>query len=152
MNPRQRRGALLLALTALCAVGVFLGVMSYVSNISTQVGPTGPVLKLTRDVAALEPIEPDMVEEVQVPRRWIPSTAVTTTDATLGLVAGTDYTAGSILQEGMLVPRPGIQPGYREVAIVVDAETGVAGKVGSGDRVDIIATTEATDTEPARSE
>src|SRR5699024_2096140 len=50
------------------------------------------------------------------------------------------------------IPRPGIQPGYREVAIVVDAETGVAGKVSPGDHVDIIATVAENDQAPARAE
>lgn len=57
-----------------------------------------------------------------------------------GLVAATAYEEGSMLQDGMLIERPGVQPGFREVAILVDAETGVAGKVEPGDHVDIIAT------------
>src|SRR5690625_4096081 len=52
----------------------------------------------------------------------------------------------------MMFPRPGIQPGFREVAIVVDAETGVAGKVTPGDHVDIIATIEGDDDTPNRAE
>lgn len=58
-----------------------------------------------------------------------------------------------MLQAGMLVPPPGLEAGYREVAILVDAETGVAGKVRPGDRVDIIATTAGDDeTVPDRAE
>jgi pilus assembly protein CpaB len=45
-----------------------------------------------------------------------------------------------------------VQPGFREVAIMVDAETGVAGKVSPGDHVDIIATIAGSEDVPARSE
>src|SRR6266498_1737581 len=40
----------------------------------------------------------------------------------------------------MLVPPPRLSPSQREIAIMVDAETGVAGKIAPDDRVDIIAT------------
>jgi len=71
---------------------------------------------------------------------------------TSGLVAATALPEGSLVQSGMLVPRPGVQPGFREVAIVVDAETGVAGKVAPGDHVDIIATVEGDEQRPSRAE
>ena len=146
MNPRQRRGAFLLVVTSVLAVAVFIGVLYYVRTVSTQVGPMTTVLQLNRAVEALEPIEPDMLEEVQVPERWAPATAVRDLTEVNNLVAATDYEAGSVVQSGMLIGRPGVQPGFREVAILVDAETGVAGKVEPGDHVDIIATMEGTET------
>lgn len=152
MNPRQRRGALLLVLTSLGAIAVFLAVVVYVGDISSRVGPMTQVLQLNRAVTAYEPVEPDMFEVVEVPERWLPATAVRDVGATAGLVAATDLPDGSVIQEGMLVPRPGVQPGFREIAIVVDAETGVAGKVQPGDHVDIIATIAGDETTPARSE
>ena len=39
----------------------------------------------------------------------------------------------------MLVPPPQLQEGQREEAILVDASTGVAGRVRPGDLVDVIA-------------
>ncbi len=152
MNPRQRRGALLLVLTSIGAIAVFFAVVVFVGNVNSKVGPMATAYELTRDVAAYEPIEADMLEEVELPERWIPETAIRSQEATTGLVAASDMAAGSVLQTGMLIERPGVQPGYREVAIVVDAETGVAGKVTPGDHVDILATIAATDTAPARSE
>lgn len=152
MNPRQRRGALLLVVTSIGAIVVFFAVLTFVGDVSSKVGPMTGVLQFTRDVAALEPIESDMIEIVEVPERWAPSTAMHTENEVVGLVAGAGYVAGSTVQEGMLVPRPGVQPGYREVAIVVDAETGVAGKVAPGNHVDIIATVAGTETTAARAE
>ncbi|GAB2451657.1 Flp pilus assembly protein CpaB [Xylanimonas ulmi] len=140
MNPRKRRGVLLLTLTGVCAIAVFLGVMSYVGSVSSQVGPMTSVVRLARDVEAYQPIEPDMLEEVDVPERWVADGTVSDVAATAGLVAAAPYRKGATVQAGMLIPRPGVQPGYREVAIIVDAETGVAGKVSPGDHVDIIAT------------
>ncbi|MFD7023883.1 Flp pilus assembly protein CpaB [Promicromonospora sukumoe] len=135
----------LLVVTSILAVAVFGGVLYYVRTVSTQVGPMTTVLQLNRAVEALEPIEPEMLEEVQVPERWVSATAVKDARAVNGMVAATDYEAGSVVQAGMLIDRPGIQPGYREVAILVDSETGVAGKVEPGDHVDIIATMEGSE-------
>ena len=152
MNPRQRRGALLLVLTALGAIAVFLAVVVYVGDISSRVGPMAEVVRLNRAVEAYQPIEGDMLEVVEVPERWLPETAVRSVGETSGLVAAAALPEGSLLQAGMLVERPGVRPGFREVAIVVDAETGVAGKVRPGDHVDILATVAGDDSRPARSE
>lgn len=152
MNPRQRRGALLLVITSLGVIAVFFAVVVFVGDVSSRVGPMTSVLQLTGPVSAYEPVEPAQFKEVEVPQRWLPETAVTDVKSTVGLVAATDLPEGSMLQEGMLIPRPGVQPGYREIAIVVDAETGVAGKVQPGDHVDILATINGDDERAARSE
>ncbi|WP_087508410.1 Flp pilus assembly protein CpaB [Cellulomonas iranensis] len=152
MNPRQRRGALLLVITALGAIAVFLAVVVYVGDVSSRVGPMTQAYQLNRAVDAYEPIEPDMLEAVDVPERWVPATAVRDVSETSGLVAATALPEGSLVQTGMLVPRPGVQPGFREVAIVVDAETGVAGKVAPGDHVDILATVDGDEQRPPRAE
>ena len=152
MNPRQRRGVLLLLATALGAVAVFVAVSVYVGDVNSKVGAYAPVLELTADVTELQPITADMVTVTQLPARWVSQTALTSVDQIVGMVATGNYTAGSSLQDGMVAAPPGLQPGYREVAILVDAETGVAGKVTSGDRVDIIATTRGTDATTQRSE
>lgn len=152
MNPRKRRGVVLLLLTAVGAVAVFLGVLSYVGSVSSQVGPMASVVRLTEDVEAYQPIEPDMLEMIEVPERWVSEGTVTDVADTTGLVSAAAYTQGATLQEGMLVPRPGVQPGFRETAIMVDAETGVAGKVQPGDHVDIIATIDGEDGTAPRSE
>lgn len=152
MNPRQRRGVLLLFATALGAVAVFIAVSVYVGEVNSKVGSYAPVLELTADVTELQPITADMVTVSQLPERWAPESALTSVDQVVGMVASGNYTAGSSLQEGMVAAPPGLQPGYREVAILVDAETGVAGKVAPGDRVDIIATTRGSDEATQRSE
>jgi pilus assembly protein CpaB len=152
MNPRQRRGVILVALAAIGAVAVFVAVASFVSDVRAEVGPTASVLRLRADVAAFEPISLEMVEEVEVPQRWMSARALQRTPEISGMVAGTDLTAGSVLQDGMVIPPPALEPGQREVAILVDAETGVAGKITSGSSVDILATFPATQDQAASSQ
>ena len=69
-----------------------------------------------------------------MPKRWAPKTALRNRAQLVGLVAGSDLPADSLLQKGMLDRPAELSPGEREVAILVDAETGVAGKIGPGSR------------------
>lgn len=146
MNPRQRRGVLLLLVTLLGAALTFVGVATYVSSVSSQVGPMTQVLRLTTDIEALHAVTEADVEVVEVPERWAPANAVSSYGQVEGLVAASAYAAGSVLQTGMLTDPPGLTNGAREVAIMVDAETGVAGRIRPGDYVDIIATIEDEET------
>jgi pilus assembly protein CpaB len=152
MNPRQRRGVLLLAVSALGAVGVFVLVARYVSTVQAQVGSKVTVLRITHSVEPLAPLTGDAVQEVRVPARWAPSAAVRNRGDLSGLVAGTRLAAGSFVQQGMLVQQPALKSGQREIAVLVDADTGVAGKVRPGDVVDIEATFEGSDKATPKSE
>ena len=142
MNPRQRRGIILLGLSVLGGIAVFASVLSFVGDVNAKVGPLTSVVEVTEPARAFEPITADMLVLREVPQRWLPEGALTDARDVVGLVSATDLPAGTYAQRGMFVPRPGIAPGFREVAILVDAETGVAGKVASGDRVDILTTAE----------
>lgn len=146
MNPRQRKGVLLLLVTLLGAVLTFVGISSYVSTVASQVGPMTQVLRLTADVQALHTLSANEVEVVEVPERWAPEHAVKSLGQVEGLVTGGAYAAGTVVQAGMLEEPPGLQQGYREVSIMVDAETGVAGRIKPGDYVDILATVEDPNT------
>jgi pilus assembly protein CpaB len=138
VNPRQRRAVLLLALAAAGLIGVFALVANYVSDVETQVGSKVTVLELTRPAKKNEAISDDMLVEKRVPRRWAPRAALDRTQI-VGLVAGSDLARNSVLQEGMLISPPDLNEGEREVAILVDASTGVAGKIEPGRIVDVIA-------------
>jgi pilus assembly protein CpaB len=129
---------LLLALAAAGLLGVFALVANYVSNVDTQVGPKVSVLVLTKDAKKNQAISDDMMTEQLVPRRWAPKSALDRTQV-IGLVAGSDLARNSILQEGMLVSPPQLAQNEREVAILVDASTGVAGQIEHDSHVDIIA-------------
>ena len=140
MNPRQRRAILLLALSVIGLIAVFALVAGYVSDVRSEVDPKVTVLALSRDAPADQAITDDMVVTKEIPQRYAPATALRDRGQIIGLVPGTRLTRGSILQEGMLTAAPALQTGQRELAILVDAQTGVAGKLTPGAIVDIIGT------------
>lgn len=140
MNPRQRKGVLLLVLATVGAIGVFAAISSYVASVREQVTPTTNALRLKRDVPAQANITRDSYDAVEVPRRWAPRGALLQETDLAGQVAAAELPRGAFLQSGMVEPEPQLAPGQRELAILVDAETGVAGKIGPGSIVDINAT------------
>ena len=147
MNPRQRRGILLLTLAALGLLGVFVLVAGYVADVHEEVDPKVTVLALAKDAEKDKAITDDMVKTTELPERWAPKTAMRDPARLIGQVALADLPAGSVLQEGMVGSPPELATGEREIAILVDAETGVAGKIDPGSIVDIVATFGGNDQE-----
>lgn len=139
MNPRQRRGVLLIVVAALGMIGVFIAISSYVSDVRSETDPKVSVLRLTQDVKANEAIDESMFESVEVPERYVADSALTDPISVTG-VATSDYESGTYLQRGMIVPPPAAKGDEREISILVDAETGVGGRVNPDDVVDIVAT------------
>jgi pilus assembly protein CpaB len=121
-----------------------------VADVREQVDPKVRLLALAKPVKANQALTDDMVTTVEMPERWAPPTALRDAGELVGMVAGTDLTENTLLQNGMLVAPPDLAPGEREVAILVDAETGVAGKIGPGKRVDIVATFPETERQAAQ--
>ncbi|MCQ6251155.1 Flp pilus assembly protein CpaB [Streptomyces samsunensis] len=144
MNSRQRRGVILLLLSVLCAVGAFAGVLSVIDDVESKVGPETTAYKLTSDVKPYKALDAGEFEKVSMPKRYVPSTAVTDLDELRGKIAVTQLTKGSLLQRDMIVDRPALKAGQQEIAIMVDAATGVAGKITPGSRVNIYATFEGS--------
>ncbi|WP_043265849.1 Flp pilus assembly protein CpaB [Streptomyces sp. CT34] len=140
MNSRQRRGVILLLLSVLCAVGAFVGVLAVIRNVESEIGPQKTAYRLKTDVAAYKTLDPGQFEEVKMPQRWLPPTAVTDLDKVSGKIAVTPLKKGSLLQDDMIVDRPALKAGQQEIAIMIDASTGVAGKINPGARVNIYAT------------
>ncbi|MER5869400.1 Flp pilus assembly protein CpaB [Streptomyces sp. NPDC002044] len=152
MNSRQRRGVILLLLSVLCALGAFAGVLVVIGDVNSKVGAEVVAYRAKGDIAPYSPLTAGQFEEVTIPRRWLSQTAVTDLGALDNKIALTTLKKGSLLQADMFVDRPQLQPGEQEIAIMIDAATGVAGKITSGAKVNIIATFKgAKDTDPARS-
>ena len=149
MNPRQRRGVLLLGLAAIGALGVFVAMTSYVSDVQARVGDRTEALQLTEEVPAYQEVPAEAVERVSIPERWMPATALTDMAQTDGLVTASKLAQGSLLQEGMLEEPPSVEDGEREVAIMLSADTGVIHEIGPGSVVDIFATFGGTEEAPA---
>lgn len=149
MNSRQRRGVVLLVISVLCAVAAFAGVLAVVSDARSQVGSKVTAYELAADVPAYTSLDPSDLRRISVPKRWLPDTAVRDLGDLSGKIAAVPLTKGSLLQSDMVAARPELKPGQMEIAIMIDAETGVAGKITPGARVNIFATFEPRkDTEP----
>ena len=148
MNPRQRRGVLFLVVSVVGAVIVFGLVVSYVSNVNDKVGSLATVYRLKEKVDALASISASDVELVKMPRRYLDKGAITSLDQMSGKVTANGLSADATLVADMFIDRPRLSAGQREIAILIDAETGVAGQVRPGDLVDIYATFPAQGTVP----
>ncbi|MFJ3900782.1 Flp pilus assembly protein CpaB [Streptomyces sp. NPDC090025] len=140
MNSRQRRGVILLLLSVLCALGAFAGVLSVIDDVNSKVGPEVTAYRVKDDIQPFTPLGAADFEKITMPERWLPGTAVTDLRRTEGKIAVTTLKAGSLLQSDMIVDRPALAPGQQEIAIMIDAETGVAGKITPGSTVNIYAT------------
>jgi pilus assembly protein CpaB len=142
MNSRQRRGVILLLLSVVCALGAFAGVLSVISDVKSKVGPEVTAYRLKADVAPYTTLSTGQFEKIEMPERWLSENAVTDLSQIRGKIAVTTLREGSLLQSDMIVDQPALQPGQQEVAIMVDAATGVAGKITPGSTVNVYATFE----------
>ncbi len=140
MNSRQRRGAVLLVFSVICAVAALAGVVAVVGNARSQVGSKVTAYELSTDVPAYTALDSSKVHRISVPKRWLPDTAVRDLAQFQGKIATVPLKKGSLLQSDMVAERPELRPGQMEIAIMIDAETGVAGKITAGSKVDIFAT------------
>ena len=112
MNPRQRKGIILIFFTIVGALITFALVLSYVNSVASQVGPMTTVVTLARDVETLTSLKEEDVEVKEVPKRWAPNGALHSFKETSGLVTAGTYHKGDMLQAGMLESPPGLQSGY----------------------------------------
>ncbi|MFJ4684436.1 Flp pilus assembly protein CpaB [Streptomyces sp. NPDC091377] len=152
MNSRQRRGVILLLLSILCALGAFAGVLSVVNDVRSKVGPEVAAYELKSDVAPYTPLSARQFTEIEMPDRWLSENAVTDLSDIRGKIAVTTLKKGSLLQSDMIVDQPALTSGEQEVAIMIDAATGVAGKITPGATVNVYATFEGErEGDPAQS-
>ncbi|MGP4087246.1 Flp pilus assembly protein CpaB [Streptomyces sp. KR55] len=140
MNSRQRRGVILLLLSVICALGAFAGVLSVISDVKSKVGPEVTAYRLKADVEPYTTLTTGQFEKIEMPERWLSANAVTDLRQIEGKIAVTTLREGSLLQSDMIVDQPALQPGQQEVAIMIDAATGVAGKITPDSTVNVYAT------------
>lgn len=131
-----------MAVAVLGAGAVFISVAQYVARVRDQVDDKVAVLRVAEDVEANRNLADVFVKEVMVPEKWVPDQVVRSGSQLElgGFVAAADIPEGAYLQEGMFKPAPPVEPGEREVTILVDIEQGVGGKIQRGDVVDVLAT------------
>lgn len=139
MNPRQRRGLVMLVLAGLGACAVFVGVASYVSQVNAEVGPRTTVYLAAKDIAPFEAVTPADVRVEQIPTKYVTDTTVTRVSDFLGQKTMTGVKAGSYLSSEVLTSSSSLADGMREVSVNFDAADGINGRVQPGDRVDVVA-------------
>ena len=139
MNPRQRRGIVFMVLSVLVSIAVFVILTGYVRSVSSQVGPTTTVYRAVGPIEAYVPLDEQNLEPYEVPERWAAPTSRLELPELDGRRVGFRVEAGTVVTSDMLIPPSDLSPTEREVAINVDAVTGVAGRVRTGDRVDMYA-------------
>lgn len=140
MNSRQRRGMLLLLFSLVCALGVFVAVLAVIRDVESKVGPEVTAYELEQDMPAYQELDIRQLKQISMPERWLPETAVTDLGEVSGKITVNPLRKGSLLQSDMVAERPALEPGQQEIAIMIDAATGVAGKITPGASVNIFAT------------
>ncbi|GAA1352831.1 Flp pilus assembly protein CpaB [Streptomyces beijiangensis] len=140
MNSRQRRGIILLLLSVLCAFAAFAGVLAVIRDVNSKVGPEVTAYRLKNDIAPYKQLSAGDFEKTKMPKRWLSDNAVTDLARIRGKIAVTQLKSGSLLQSDMIVDQPELKAGEQEIAIMIDAATGVAGKITPGSTVNIYAT------------
>jgi pilus assembly protein CpaB len=139
MNPRQRRGAILMLLAVIIGFGVFLSVTSYVSSVESQVGSRTTVFRASTAIDPYTPLSTSNLEAIEVPQRWSAPTTRLQMSQLAGRRAGFRIEPGTIVSSDMLLAPSALNPDEREIAINVNPVTGIGGRVKPGDRVDIYA-------------
>ncbi|GAB3676894.1 Flp pilus assembly protein CpaB [Angustibacter aerolatus] len=139
MNPRQRRGLVMLVLAALGACAVFLGVASYVAQVNAEVGPRTKVYVAARDIPPFAAVTPQDLRTVEIPTKYVTDTTVTREADFLGQKTFTTVKSGSYLTSEMMTSSSSLSDGMREVSINFDAADGINGRVRPGDKVDVVA-------------
>jgi len=130
---------MLMIVAVVAGIGVFFAVSTYVADVNSQVGSRVTVYQAKQAVVAFATLDDGDLEEVQVPRRWVSNSAQLRRTALEGRKVGLNVEKGTMLTRDMLVAPSDLSPTEREIAIKVDAVTGVAGRVQPGDFVDIYA-------------
>ena len=139
MNPRQRRGVLFILASGLLAVVVFFVVASYVANVANQVGSLVTVYRAAKPIPAYTAIDKNSIVADRVPARWLSDSARLTEGDIVGQSVAVSLEPGTLLTADLLVRPSDLSPTEREIAINVDSVTGLAGRVETGDYVDIYA-------------
>ncbi|MBB0246412.1 Flp pilus assembly protein CpaB [Streptomyces alkaliphilus] len=139
MNARQRRGAVLLTFSALLALAAFLAVLAVVRDAQSKVGPEVTAYEVAEEIEPHQPLDPAWFTEVDLPERYLPDSAVTDLSDIRDMVAVGPLSPGALLQRDMIAPIPELAEGEQEIAVLIDASTGVAGKIRPGSTINLYA-------------
>jgi pilus assembly protein CpaB len=103
-----------------------------IQDVESKVGPEVTAYEVAEKIAPYQPLREDQFREIQLPERYLPDSAITDLDGLADKVAVGPLAVGSLLQSDMVSDRPELTEGQQEIAIMIDASTGVAGKIYPG--------------------
>lgn len=139
MQQVKRSGRILTAIAFVIAVIFGILAFTYFNNLERAIGDVVPVVVALQDIPARTLIRSDLVEEVEIPRKFVhDSYFFSVQDLAIGYVAMVDIQAGQIIQRNMVDANAGLDPGFRAVAIAADQVANVGGNVRPGNRVDVV--------------
>jgi pilus assembly protein CpaB len=123
--------------SVVAALAVFVSMMSYVSSVNSKIGDTITVYRAKKDIPAYQPLSAENLETFDVPRRWAASNTQVSASDLNGRRISFNVSQGTVIGTDMLVPESDLSPTEREIAVNVNAVTGLVGRVRTGDHVDI---------------
>jgi pilus assembly protein CpaB len=128
-----------MVLAGLCAIALFFVSISWVGSVNAKVSPLIKTYQAKSEIPAYSVIEEDDVEAVEIPKRWAATSATSDLESLIGERVAFNISEGTYLSDDMLLPRSSLNENEREIALTVDAKTGIAGRVQTGDFVDVYA-------------
>lgn len=126
-------------LAGICAIALFFVSISWVGSVNAKVSPLVETYQAKNQIPAYSVIEEDDIEAVEIPKRWASTSAATDRESLIGQRVAFNIGEGTYLSDDMLLARSSLNEDEREIALTVDAKTGIAGRVQTGDFVDVYA-------------
>lgn len=126
-------------LAGLSALVLFFVAVNYVGSVNAKIAPTTTVYKAAKQIPAFAVISEADIAEVEVPEKWTSPQAIKDAQALVGRRVSFNLAAGTYLGSDMLLPPSSLNADEREIALTVDAKTGIAGRIRTGDLVDVYA-------------
>lgn len=139
-----------LLLAIICGLLAALGINVYLNSVKEASSnlQTKKVAIAKVRIPAKTVVTADQIFFKDMPVDFVPGTAVTDNAQIVGYTARVEVEAGELILQTKLVPRENtsaslaysIPLGMRAVSIPIDDQTGVAGLINPGDRVDVLGT------------
>lgn len=148
---RQRRGALMLGLAAVCAGLAASSVDRYADDVAAQVGPLQDVVVARRDLPRgtlmTAAVSQSALERLRVPSRFAPPDSLHAPEEavgfrTLSTLAAGDYVGAAQLGRPRSGPRRSAAQGARLVEVSVTGAGTIGAALRPGALVDVLVTTE----------
>lgn len=145
----RAKSFILLILALGCGLVASIGINQVLASRSQPVvkaGETEPICVALADVDMFDPVSPQAIKIEQWPKDKVPAGSIAKIEDAEGRRAKTKLFAGEPLLDSKLLPKGEtgagasqlVPKGYRTVGVKVDMDSGLAGLIKPGDRVDVL--------------